>query len=373
MGMSGLSVSEVLEDLASSIPWDRAADWDVSGLTLGDPDQPVRRAAVCHEVNHQVMAALAETPVDLLFTYHPLLLRPVRTLRAGSDPGGMAFRLIRMGTSLAVAHTAFDACPGGAADALADRLSLGATVGFGPMETAAQVKVVTFVPARYTEDVADALASAGAGKIGNYRGCSYRSEGTGAFAPQTGSAPVVGEVGEDNRVAEVRLEMIAPASARDRVVAALGRTHPYEEPAFDLYPVSSNLPMAGRLGVLPEPMSTARLAKQVIERLGIESVRYVSAGDRPVRKLAVLPGSGGSFVGAAAQVGAEAVVTGDLSHHRMAEAQQRGVGVIDPGHAATEAPGVGRLLELVAEVSPDTIDLTGFRPGPGTMVRRAGE
>ncbi len=366
-------MAEVLEEIASSIPWDRAADWDVSGLTLGDPDQPVRTAGVCHEVNHEVMAALAEAPVDLLITYHPLLFAAVRTLRAGSDPGGMAFRLIKMGTSLAVAHTAFDVCPGGAADALADRLGLRETVGFGPMETAPQVKVVTFVPARQTEEVAEALASAGAGQIGNYQGCSYRSEGTGAFAPQTGAAPVVGEVGEDNRVAEVRLEMIAPAAARDRVVAALARSHLYEEPAFDLYPVSSNLPMAGRLGVLSEPMSTARLAQEVIERLGIESVRYMATGDQPARKVAVLPGSGGSFISAAGQVGAEVVVTADLSHHQMTQAQQRGVGVIDAGHAATEAPGVERLLELVAEVSPVTIDLTGIRPGPKTMIRRIRE
>ncbi len=368
--MSGLSVTEVLEKLAVSIPWERAADWDVSGLTLGDPSRPVRTAGVCHEVNQAVISALADAPVDLLITYHPLLFRPIRTLRPGRDPGGLAYQLIRMGTALAVAHTAFDACPGGVADALADSLGLGGSVGFGPLETATQIKVVTFVPAANSEAVAEALATAGAGRIGNYRGCSYRSEGTGAFRPETGAAPVVGEVAEDNRVAEVRLEMIAPASVRDKVVTALVKAHPYEEPAFDLYPVSANLPMAGRTGTLPRAVSASDLADQVARALGVAAVRWVGEEDQPVRKVAVLPGSGGSFLAAAGAVGAEAVVTGDLSHHQMVQAQQRGVAAIDPGHAATEAPGVARLLDLVTRVSPNTIDLTGIRPGPTIGVRR---
>ena len=371
--MSEISVAEMLEDLSASIPWDRAADWDVSGLTLGDPDRPVRTAGVCHEVTREVVSSLRKTPVDLLITYHPLLFRPVRTLRAVSGPEGLAFGLIRMGTALAVAHTALDVCRGGAADALADILGLGETVGFGPVETAARIKVVTFVPAGHVEQVAEALAGAGAGRIGNYRGCSYRGEGTGAFAAERGAAPVVGEAGEENRVAEVRLEMIAPASARDRVAEALVRAHPYEEPAYDLYSVSSNLPMAGRMGVLPRRLSMAQLAERVADATEVEALRWVGSDDMPVERVAVLPGSGGSFLPAAADAGAQAVVTGDVSHHQMAHAEQRGVGVIDPGHAATEAPGVRRLLEMVREAAPRTIDFTGIRPGPKIRTGRAGQ
>lgn len=368
--MSERSVAAALEELSTSIPWDQAADWDVSGLTLGDPHQPVNTAGVCHEVTNGVVAALAKEPVDLLIAYHPLLFRPVRTLRAGRGPEGLAFRLIRMGVALAVAHTAFDVCPGGAADTLAARLGLREVSGFGAMETAAQIKVVTFVPARYTEELAEAMASAGAGRIGNYRGCSYRSEGIGTFLPEAGAAPVVGDVGEKNRVAEVRLEMIAPQARKDELVAALSEVHPYEEPAFDLYPVSANLPMVGRVGTLPEPTSGTEFADRVAAALGVAAVRCVGVDDGPLTRVAVLPGSGGSFLGAAAASGAQMVITGDVSHHQMGQADHLGVGVIDPGHAATEAPGVQRLLELVDGVAPRTIDLTGFRPGPEIRVRR---
>ena len=309
-------------------------------------------------------------PVDLLITYHPLLFRPVRSLLAGRGPEGLAFRLIRMGIALAVAHTAFDVCPGGAADALADALGLEEASGFGAMETSSQIKVVTFVPAQSTEEVAEALAAAGAGRIGSYRGCSYRSEGVGAFLPEEGADPVVGEVGEENRVPEVRLEMIAPASRKDALATALVAAHPYEEPAYDFYSVSANLPLIGRVGTPSAPVSGLEFCDRVAEALDVDAVRCQGVDDGTVGRVAVLPGSGGSFLAEGASAGASLVVTGDVSHHQMAQAAHLGVGVIDPGHAPTEAPGVARLAEVVAAVVPGTVDLTGLRPGPEIRVRR---
>lgn len=82
---------------------------------------------------------------------------------------------------MAVAHTAFEVCPGGAADALADALGFEDVSGLEAMETSSHIKVVTFAPSRSTENVAEALAAAGAGRIGRYRGCSYRNDGVGTF------------------------------------------------------------------------------------------------------------------------------------------------------------------------------------------------
>lgn len=367
--MSERSVVATLEELSASIPWDQAAEWDVSGLTLGDPHQVVSTAAVCHEVTAQVVEVLEEEPVDLLITYHPLIFRPVHSLLAGHGPEGLAFRLIRMGVALAVAHTAFDVCPGGAADALADALGLEDVTGFGAMETSPRIKVVAFVPAEYTEEVAEAFAAAGAGRIGQYRGCSYRSEGVGAFLPGEGADPVLGEVGEESRVPEVRLEMIAPASRKDALATALVAAHPYEEPAFDFYPVSANLPLLGRVGTPSAPVSGLEFFERVAEALGTDAMRCQGVDEGPVGRVAVLPGGGGSFLAEGASAGASLVVTGDVSHHQMAQASQLGVGVIDPGHAATEAPGVARLAELVGAVVPRTVDLTGLRPGPEIRVR----
>jgi hypothetical protein len=98
-------------------------------------------------------------------------------------------------------------------------------------------KLVVFVPADALEPVRDALFAAGAGRIGEYERCSWYTEGTGTFRGLPGANPAVGEVGEEERVRELRLETVFPEHRHEAVVAALRRAHPYEEPAFDVYPL----------------------------------------------------------------------------------------------------------------------------------------
>jgi hypothetical protein len=98
-------------------------------------------------------------------------------------------------------------------------------------------KLVVFVPREALEPLRDALFEAGAGRIGDYSRCSWYTAGTGTFLAGEGTDPAIGEVGREERVSEIRLETIYPDDAHDAVVAALRRAHPYEEPAFDVYPL----------------------------------------------------------------------------------------------------------------------------------------
>jgi hypothetical protein len=96
-------------------------------------------------------------------------------------------------------------------------------------------KLVVFVPREALDTVRDALFEAGAGRIGNYERCSWYTQGTGTFLAGEGSSPALGEVGREQRIAELRLETVFPADRQEEVVAALRSAHPYEEPAFDVY------------------------------------------------------------------------------------------------------------------------------------------
>jgi hypothetical protein len=261
-----------------------------------------------------------------------------------------------------VVHTSWDAASGGTADALASVLGLIDVAGFGPTAPADATKLVTFVPGERVDLVTAALTAAGAGRIGNYQGCSFRAEGVGTFLPGEGAQPVVGAPGRLNREPEVRLEMLVARSVEARVVAALVATHPYEEPAFDLYPVRSNAGLIGRVGGLPVSMSLAEFANNVAGALGT-NVRIVGDRDRPVRRIAVLPGSGGSHLDDAAATGADVYVTGDLSHHHARAALDHGLAVIDPGHAGSERPGVAALFAAITKMARDALDLT-LNPDP---------
>ncbi len=361
-----MNIAEVLSRLGRAAPWDKAADWDPVGLQLGDPTDGAQAVAVCHEVTESVVSRVEELGIDLLVTYHPLLFRPTSRITAGRSPAGRALRLIRAGTALAVAHTNLDVARGGVSDALAEDLGLADTTGFGPVDGARLVKIVTFTPAHSADLVADVMASAGGGAIGNYSQCSFRGEGIGTFFPDDGATPAAGSVGRLNREPEVRIEMTVASTRRDAVLRALVAAHPYEEPAFDVYTVGANLGMAGRVGSLPEPTELQDLVTRVKGAVGDTGVRVKGHAQLLVGRVAVVPGSGSPYIRAAAAAGADVLVTGDVGHHRMVEAADFGMAVVDPGHMATERPGMRRLYALVAGIVPEAIDLTHPTSGEAT-------
>ncbi len=358
------SVAELLARLGRRAPEAKAAAWDPVGLQIGDPAADARRVGVCHEVTEDVVARLEAGPLDLLIAYHPLLFRPLRQLLAGSTPAGRALRLARVGTALACVHTAFDVCPGGAADALAEALGLSDVAGFGPLAGPDAVKIATFVPADAADRVLAAVAEAGAGRIGNYTHCSFRAEGQGSFYPAEGARPVVGDAGALNLEPEVRIEFPAPRAAEHAVVTALVAAHPYEEPAYDVYDRRGDAGLCGRLGDAPPGTTLASLAGRVQAALGGLAPRVVGARDRAIGRVAVAPGAGSDLVAEAASCGADALVTGDVPHHRAREALDRGLGLVDPGHVATERPGLVRLLAWVREIAPAAVDLLDLDPDP---------
>lgn len=360
-----ISVRDVIERTNETIGGAGPSGWDIDGLQLGDPDKSVAIVGVCHEVTEDVVGLARSHGIDLLVTYHPLLFRPVTSLVSGRGPSGRAFGLLDAGIALAVVHTRFDVATGGTADALAGAVGLGDVIGFGPSEAPPQIRVVTFVPADDADRVAQALAGAGAGLIGDYRNCSFRSSGTGTFEPGERTSPRIGEIGGFNTVDETRLEMIAPARSRDALIAALVSAHPYEEPAFDIYEVVSNTGFIGRIGSWSGDL--AGLGAVAGEHCGQSGMRVSGDPNKKVSRVAVVPGSGSDFISAARSLGADAIVTGDVSHHRIVAALDSGVSVVDPGHAGTERPGMGAFHSVVLAATGDAasvVDLTDADPTP---------
>jgi dinuclear metal center YbgI/SA1388 family protein len=344
-----LTVGEFAARLAARTHPERAASWDAVGLQVGDPAAAVRSVAVVHEVTEAAVERLAESPVDLVVSYHPLLFRPAVRLVPDRSPSGRAIRLLRAGAALVVTHSDFDAMPGGMSDAMADALGLTDVTGFAPIAGADQVKVVTFVPARSVAGLIAALSAAGAGRIGDYEQCAFTVDGVGRFVAGPSTSPFAGAAGGSNAEPEVRVEMVAPRSRSDAVVTALLREHPYEEPAFDVYPVVANQVAGGRIGTFGG--SWRELVDRVVEAFAPEGLRLTAVPGVQPRRVAVSPGAGESRIAPAAAAMCDVLVSGDISHHRMVDANDRGLSVIDAGHAATERPGMHRLDALVSELA----------------------
>lgn len=101
------------------------------------------------------------------------------------------------------------------------------------------VKLVVFVPESHADTVRKALGDAGAGKIGNYTHCSFSSKGVGRFLPGEGASPTIGEIGKLEEVIEERIEVVCERDKLTDVVSAMKAVHPYEEIAFDVYPLET--------------------------------------------------------------------------------------------------------------------------------------
>jgi dinuclear metal center YbgI/SA1388 family protein len=360
----GLTVADAVGVLDGLYDPRWAEDWDAVGLVTGDPEQPVRRVLLAVDPAQAVIDEAVDWGADLLVTHHPLLLRGVHSV-AGPHPKGRAVTtLVRAGVALHVAHTNADVADPGVSDALAGVLGLTELRPLQPSAAEALDKLVTFVPEADAERVVDALAAAGAGRLGDYERCAFTSSGTGTFTPLAGASPVVGEVGTRAQVAETRIEMVLARSRRTAVVAALRAAHPYEEPAFDLLEQAA-LPGRrglGRVGRWPAAGTLGELAEHVARSLPATpgGVRVGGDLDREVRTLAVCGGAGDDLFGAVRASGADAYVTADLRHHPASEALEHGApGLVDVSHWASEWPWLAdceRLLRRGLGDRADTVE-----------------
>lgn len=345
-------LSEVIDVLDAAYPPELAHDWDSVGLVCGDPDEQVTSVTIAVDATDAVAAEVPDG--GLLLAHHPLLLRGVDTVAASTAKGALLHRLIRTGRSLFTAHTNADSATPGVSDALADTLGLVVEEVLSPAPSGPDLdKWVVFVPADHAAALRDSLFAAGAGQIGDYSCCSWSVSGTGQFLPHEGATPTIGAVGTVEQVTEDRVEVIAPARLRARVLAALRAGHPYEEPAFDVFalaPLPADVGI-GRICSLPEPESLSAFVARVSGTLPSTTwgVRAAGDADAVVSRVAVCGGAGDSLLGTVARAGVQAYVTADLRHHPADEhGRVSDVALVDVAHWASEYPWCHQAAALLS-------------------------
>jgi dinuclear metal center YbgI/SA1388 family protein len=359
-----MHLQTLIDALERIAPLELASDWDNVGLLLGSREDELRGPVLLTiDFTGAVLHEAAQHNAGAVVAYHPPIFSPIKRLTGDDQVQRTLLRAARQGLAIYSPHTALDAAPDAMSDWLADglletpanRRSDADRKALIPRESVAkgaEVKIVTFVPAEKAAAVRDALASAGAGRIGQYEVCSFSAPGTGTFLGTQGAHPAVGRVGRLEQVSELRLEMVCAKAALALAIETLRHFHPYEEPAIDVYPLAPQ-PVRGagpgRRLVLDRPATPVQLAERLKRHLKIERIKVASPDDtKAVTHVGVCPGAGASLVDAARAQGCSVFVTGEMKHHEVLAAVRSGMSVILAGHTNTERgylPVLGQRLE----------------------------
>lgn len=327
------NITKYIESWApKGIAWDR----DNVGLQVGASQQKIKNILLCLDVNKDVVENAIKKKCNLIISHHPLFFNPIKRITSGDKISDIITSLIKNEITLYSAHTNLDFTKDGVSFQLAKKLGL-KSIKFLKNISETLTKLVVFVPIDYTEKVAEAIHSSGGGVIGEYTNCSFRIIGKGTFKGSDQSNPTIGEKGKLEFADEVRLEVLVNNFDLPAVISAMKKVHPYEEVAYDLYPLLNenvNYGM-GAIGILEKDLTQKEFLVYVSEKLGIKNFRYTTGKNRNIKVVAVCGGSGSDLLNTVIQQKADAFITADVKYHTFQDAENR-ILLIDAGHYETE-------------------------------------
>lgn len=363
MGGKKITVSQILGAINRVAPPELAENWDNVGLQIGDPNREVNKVLVSLEISQQVIDEALEKKADTIVTHHPLIFGGVKSINEAHTSGSFITQLIRANISVLTAHTNLDSVPNGTNGEIADRLKLAKRKVLFPNGIASQeVKYVVFVPTSHAEAVIEAIHQACAGVIGDYSHCTFRSPGTGTYKPLEGANPYEGKVGElEQAEDEVRLETVCPKKNLGKLIEKVNKAHPYEEVAYDVYPLEQTKGTEhglGLIGKLEKPVTLDDFAKLCQEKFPAQHIGVVGKKDQTIKRVAVCSGAGGEAVRRWRDGQADLLITGEMTHHHAADLRDRGCAAILLGHFESEAIVCERFAKLIQEqIGTETIEL----------------
>lgn len=313
-----MKIKEVIQVLERWAPPALQEEYDNSGLQLGNPEDEAGTALLTLDCTEAVVAEAVEQGCGLIIAHHPPIFKGLRSITGRTGVERTILAAVRNNVAIYVIHTNLDNVADGVCGEMAARLGLKPLYVLAP-RTGHLLKLAVFVPLDHASSVRDAMFAAGAGHAGAYAECSFNVEGTGTFRAGEGANPYVGERGQRHTEREVRVEVICPSFVQQDVVAAMRGAHPYEEVAYDLYPMANRDPgvgsgLVGEFGTAMEETAFLGKLKAVF---GPPAIRHTGLRGKPVKRVALCGGSGAFLIGKAMAAGADAYVTGDVKYHEF--------------------------------------------------------
>lgn len=326
-------VTDIIEDFA---PLALQEKYDNAGLLVGNPNMRVSGALICVDVTEAVIDEAIAMNLNLIIAHHPLLFNGLKKITGNNEVQRCVIKAIKNDIAVYAAHTNIDNVINGVNGRIADKIGL---INRKTLQSKDEmlVKLVTFVPKLHVQRVREAIFEAGAGHIGNYDSCSFHSDGYGSFRANSNATPFVGVVNKIHYEEETRIEVILPEYIQNKVIASMIKAHPYEEPAYDVFPLLNEYQQVGSglIGELVESENEIEFIQRIKALFGGNPIRHTALTGTKIKKTAVCGGSGSFLLQNAINSGADIFISSDFKYHEFFGTENKII-IADVGHFETE-------------------------------------
>lgn len=341
-------IGELLAYLEEFAPPALQESYDNAGLLTGQRQNALTGVLISLDCTEAVIMEAVELNCNLVIAHHPIVFNGLKRLTGDNYVERTIIAAIKHDIAIYAIHTNLDNVQHGVNQKLASLIGLKNQRVLKP-KTGGLQKIVTFIPENHTAEVLDKIHVTGAGKIGEYSGCSFSVTGTGRYTASAAANPAIGSKNSKEEIIENRVEIILPAYLKTKVVDTLKQVHPYEEVAYYLTALENNDPYtgAGMIGELASSMSTADFLAHLKATLNLPVIRHTGF-DKPIKKVAVCGGSGSFLLKDARRQQADAYLTGDVKYHEFFDAEAELL-FCDIGHYESEVATKELLYDLLTK------------------------
>jgi len=348
-----MKLSEIISVFESVAPIAYQEGYDNTGLIVGDISMEVTAALLCIDVTEVIIEEALRIDANLIISHHPVVIQPLKRITGNSYTERILISAIANKIALYSAHTNLDNIFGGVNQKICQKLDLDNIKILSPLQNSLK-KLVTYVPTANADEVRSALFNAGAGNIGGYDSCSFNVEGKGSFRASEGTNPYTGKIDKLHFEDETRIETIFPGILKSHVIKALLHAHPYEEVAYDIFPIDNAYELAGSgmIGELKEPTDTLSFLNVVKTIFKCPVIRHTRLISKTVKKIAVCGGSGSFLINKAISAGADVFITGDVKYHQFFDTEEQTV-IVDIGHYESERFTIEIFYEILRKNLPN--------------------
>ncbi|MCH2234136.1 MAG: Nif3-like dinuclear metal center hexameric protein [Crocinitomicaceae bacterium] len=344
-----MKISAVTNYLESLAPLSSQEGYDNSGMIVGDKEKELTKALISLDCTEEIIEEAIQNGCNLIIAHHPIVFKGLKSFTGKNYVERTVISAIKNDIAIYAIHTNLDNYRGGVNKKISDKLGIKNPKVLSPSKDTLS-KISVFCPVANTNDVKNAMFQAGAGNIGEYSHCSFSAGGEGTFMASENANPYVGNKNEVHKEEEVKIEVIASNHKLSKILNALLEAHPYEEVAYDIYPLANinKYEGAGMYGDLESPINTEDFLQNLKKSFNCGVIRHTAILKDSISRVAWCGGSGSFLLSNAKRVNADIYITGDFKYHEFFDAENQ-ILIADIGHYESEQFTSELIAELCAE------------------------